>query len=99
MGMPGIGDARREVIMARTAPHLWHIKIGFFQTTTELAKDGFDVLLGFWMVDEIGLQFTKNLSVSFDRHVMLSRFRIERGKCVLYHSPCKFAEDQGAFPG
>src|SRR5579872_4047414 len=102
-GIPGvpmrvkcISDTRREVIRRICGAQSWNIKIGLFQVASTLCEQPADQFLRSRVVNEPGLQVSKNLYTLLNRDMILHPAGIVRVKRALDQLPCEFAQLQCA---
>ena len=94
MWMPGIGDARRQIIIAGGVGHFRHVKIRLFKIATHFYEHFLNEPLGLLVMNKARFQFKQNVGVLLDRQLMLSGFRIERRECLLNEFSSKLDERQ-----
>jgi hypothetical protein len=96
--MPSIGNALGQVVVARRAAQLGYLVVGLAEVTTALFENGAEVLLGFGMMNESGLELLQDLGVFLDRKMELRRLGVERRKGLLHELLRKSRKCERAFP-
>ena len=85
MGMEGVSDSRRQVIITRGRAHARDVKIGLLWVRTEFAQDSLDAFLRFLGMDELWFQLGKDLCETLHRQMELSGLRVKGMKGLLRH--------------